>query len=126
MFHYPELVAQRQAAGATRLVCAALGPELLVACDTLGGPPAVGRISRFFDGLRDDALSETAIRRELDWLRALLAIEFVCDIESEESARVAMLDPASDQVAALCQLHDIIDNLIARALGNSTPGRAQA
>jgi hypothetical protein len=126
MFHFSKLVASRQAVAAARLVCAPLGSELLIACDTLGGPPAAERLGRFFDALRDEVLSEVAVRRELNWLRSLLALEFVCDLESEESARFAMLDPASDRVVVLCQLHDIVDELIARLPGNSAPVGARS
>lgn len=126
MFDFPEMVPPRQAAAAARLVCAALGCEMLAACDTLGGLPAVRRLIRFLDGLRDDALSDRAVGRELNWLRSLLALEFVDDFESEEAARFFELDPASEQVAGLCQLHDVIHDLVARLPGSPAPAGAHA
>lgn len=94
------------------LFCAVHGSDLLMAAELLGGPKAARRLLNFLSRLQNRVSWEKQIRKELCWIRSLLALECVDDLESEEAACFAMIDPASDVVSDLCILHDQLDELL--------------
>lgn len=80
--------------------------------ELFGGPKAARGLLDFLSCLQNRASSEKQIRKELCWIRSLLALEFVDNLESEEASCFAMIDPASDVVSDLCILHDQLDELL--------------
>ena len=97
-----------------RIFLAALGAEVVRAACTLGGPGAEARALRLLERVRDGTPSIGQVRRELDWLWSLLTLARVDDLESVEAACFACLDPASDEVAALCELTEELAALFER------------
>jgi hypothetical protein len=97
-----------------RLFLATLGIDMIQAARTLGGPDAEARALRLLEQVRDGTPSPRLIVRELDWLWSLLSLENVHDLDSVEAACFASLDPASEEVAALCALTDELAALFDR------------
>lgn len=79
---------------------------LMNASQLLGGARAARRTARLLDDLRREPSLNTRVRRELQALRDLLALEHVDDPDREEGAFFALLDPADPVVYDLCMLKD--------------------
>ena len=85
---------------------------LMNASALLGGPRAFSRTARLLDDLRREPALNTRVRRELQALRDLLALEHVDDPERDESAWFALIDPADPVVYDLCMLRDGLEALL--------------
>lgn len=85
---------------------------LMNASALLGGPRGFSRTARLLDDLRREPALNTRVRRELNALRDLLALEHVDDPERAESAWFALIDPADPVVYDLCVLRDELEALL--------------
>lgn len=85
---------------------------LLNAAALLGGPSAHRRCLRMLSVIsQSDSLSQ-ALKRELVWMHKLLTLEYVDDLESEETARFAMLDVLDPRVEEICLEADRLFELL--------------
>lgn len=114
MFHDIKLAPRVPGPASTRLrvFCAALGTDLLAAAITLGGGSAERRVRDLFEGLQTATYSDRQIFSDLRWVLSLLALEGVDDLESLEAAHFTLLDPDSDEVMALCELHNTLKDFL--------------
>ena len=81
---------------------------LLCAAELLGGSAAARRCARLLAEIGAAVGLTRRMRRELWWLHGLLMLENVNDIESEESACFAAIDPEDPRVAEVCALADML------------------
>lgn len=81
---------------------------LLCASELLGGPTSARRCARILmEGSTATAVT-ARIRRELSWLHGLLALNHVHDLDSQEAACFAEIDPADPRVEEICALADAL------------------
>ncbi|MBR9892043.1 hypothetical protein [Salipiger bermudensis] len=97
--------------------------DLQHACLLIGGPPALQRLQRFRRALAIAERLSSSHRRELAWLKRLLANDFLPDLGFEEDAFHAEVDPSDPAIYTLCELVEAIDALITE-LGQ--PGQSAA
>ena len=88
------------------------GEPLAQAADLLGGPSAEGRARRLAGAAARAPRMSRALRREVEALHALLALENVADPDAEEEAFFAAIDPSSPLVEDLCALTDELAGLL--------------
>ena len=88
------------------------GEPLAQAANLLGGPAAEGRARRLVGAAARAPRMSRALRREVEALHALLALEHVADPEGEEAAFFAAIDPSSPLVEDLCALTDELAGLL--------------
>lgn len=114
MYHDIKLAPPGPGPASTRLriFCAALGTNLHAAAITLGGGSAERRVLDLFEGLQSVTYSDRQILRDLRWVLSLLPLEDDDDLESLEAAHFALLGPDSDEVMALCELHDTLKDFL--------------
>jgi hypothetical protein len=86
--------------------------ELQNAVLLLGGSAALMRLQRFRRALSVPKPKILHLQRELTWLCDLLSLEFVGDIDSDESGYFAAISPNDDAVWMICLLTDIAKGIL--------------
>lgn len=80
----------------------------------LGGAPALMRLQRLRASVATADAYTIWHRRGLEWLRDLLALEHVGDLDRDESGYFAEISPEDPAVLVICGLTDQLEALIAR------------
>ncbi|MBO9436475.1 hypothetical protein J7394_19835 [Ruegeria sp. R13_0] len=80
----------------------------------LGGSSALMRLQRLRASVATADTFTSGHRRGMMWLKGLLGLEHVADINSEESGCFADLSPEDPAVPTLCLLYERLDETLAR------------
>lgn len=97
------------------------GAALETAASLLGGAQWKQRASRLRAAVGAAALSDRACLKDLKALLALLSLERVGEVEADETAYFAMVEPDDPRVHDLCLLCDRLEELVDDLSATKTP-----